>query len=57
MTIGAGGSSLTFEASMAAAGAFAAGKWQATPSLAASVKENHTPGRPPREAYNAMLEK
>jgi hypothetical protein len=42
---------------MAAAGAFAACKWQATPSLAASVKENDTPGRPPREAYNALLEK
>ncbi|WP_051389893.1 hypothetical protein [Bradyrhizobium sp. Ec3.3] len=50
VTIAAGGSSLTFEASMAGAGtavllpdevsAFAAGKWQTTPSLAIRVKEN-----------------
>ncbi|WFU39464.1 hypothetical protein QA640_34660 [Bradyrhizobium sp. CB82] len=71
VTIAAGGSSLTFEASMAGAGtavllpdevsAFAAGKWQTTPSLAVSVKENDSEIKGVitlgglREAYASLL--
>lgn len=67
----AGGGSLTFEASMAAAGiavllpdevsAFAAAKWQTTPSLSISVKENDSEIKGMvalnglREAYNSLL--
>lgn len=65
------GGTLTFEASMAAAGAavllpdevsaFAAGKWQTTPSLAVAVKENDSEIKGVvslnglREAYNSLL--
>lgn len=66
-----GGGSLTFDASMAAAGAavllpdevsaFAAGKWQTTPSLSVVVKESDSEIRGLvalnglREAYHSLL--
>ncbi|RXG99323.1 hypothetical protein EAS62_03575 [Bradyrhizobium zhanjiangense] len=67
----AGGGTLTFDASMAAAGAavllpdevsaFAAGKWQTTPSLSVAVKESDSEIKGTvalnglREAYHSLL--
>jgi hypothetical protein len=71
VTIASGGASQSFEASVAAAGAavllpeevsaFAAGKWQSTPSLAVTVRENDSEIRGIvalnglREAYSSLL--
>ena len=72
MTIAAsGGGALTFEGSMAAAGAavqlpdevsaFAAGKWQTTPSLSVVVREGDSEIKGTvalnglREAYHSLL--
>jgi hypothetical protein len=71
VTIASGGISQTFEASMAAAGAavllpsevaaFAGGKWQSTPSLTVTIKENGSEIKGLvamnglREAYGSLL--